>query len=222
MTLPSNMATNYEIAIFGIGGHGRELAWIAQRSAGRPSSVVYVIDDVSELAPSKDRLVVDVRNFIENYIHVPLLIGVGNPQARLAIADRLAASGASFARFTDPSALVGDRSLLAEGTIVGPNSVITVDAVVGAHTHFNAGCVVSHDVHIGRGCHFSPGVRVAGHVTVGDAVFFGIGATVINGTPDNPLRIGDGAVIGAGACVVGDVAARTTVVGVPARIVNNR
>jgi serine acetyltransferase len=45
---------------------------------------------------------------------------------------------------------------------------------------------------------------------------WGTGAVIRNGTPDRPLTIGDDVVIGAGACVVVDVPAGTTVAGVPA------
>jgi serine acetyltransferase len=48
-------------------------------------------------------------------------------------------------------------------------------------------------------------------VRVDDGAFVGIGATVIQN-----LRIGRDATVGAGAVVIHDVAARTTVVGVPA------
>jgi serine O-acetyltransferase len=48
--------------------------------------------------------------------------------------------------------------------------------------------------------------------TIGSRVFIGTGAKVLG-----PIRVGDGAQIGANAVVVDDVPARATVVGVPAR-----
>ena len=56
------------------------------------------------------------------------------------------------------------------------------------------------------------GRNVAGMVTIGEQVMVAIGSTI-----RDRVAIGDRAVIGAGSVVVNDVAADTTVVGVPAR-----
>jgi acetyltransferase-like isoleucine patch superfamily enzyme len=59
-------------------------------------------------------------------------------------------------------------------------------------------------------------IRDAGHtgerITIGNEVWIGRGVTVLAG-----VTIGDGATVGANAVVTRDVAAHTTVVGVPAR-----
>jgi serine acetyltransferase len=57
-----------------------------------------------------------------------------------------------------------------------------------------------------------PGVNIAGEVAVGNEVLIGSGASVIN-----RVVIGDRATVGMGAVVLKDVAAGTTVIGVPAR-----
>jgi acetyltransferase-like isoleucine patch superfamily enzyme len=48
-----------------------------------------------------------------------------------------------------------------------------------------------------------------------------VGATITSGMPKNPLIIGDRVVIGAGACVVGDIPPDQTVVGIPARSIED-
>jgi len=54
-------------------------------------------------------------------------------------------------------------------------------------------------------------------VHLGKRAYIGTGAVVINGTQENPIVIGDDAVVGAGACVTKTVPAGLTVVGVPAK-----
>ena len=63
----------------------------------------------------------------------------------------------------------------------------------------------------------APGVHISGRVHLGQRVYVGTGAVIINGTPDNPIVIDDDVTIGAGACVTKSVPAGQTVVGVPAR-----
>jgi serine O-acetyltransferase len=60
-----------------------------------------------------------------------------------------------------------------------------------------------------------PGTLVAPEL--GDGVFAGTGAKILG-----PVKIGDGAIIGTGSVVLKDVPARTTVAGVPARVIRDR
>ena len=75
---------------------------------------------------------------------------------------------------------------------------------------------VGHNVIIEEFSTLSPGVCVSGHVHIGRNVFVGTGATIINGTEDAPLIIGDGPIIAAGACVIRSVEPGALMAGVPA------
>jgi acetyltransferase-like isoleucine patch superfamily enzyme len=54
-------------------------------------------------------------------------------------------------------------------------------------------------------------------VHIHDHAYIGTGAVIRQGTPEQPLVIGEGAVVGMGAVVTRDVPAGVTVVGNPAR-----
>jgi serine acetyltransferase len=86
----------------------------------------------------------------------------------------------------------------------------------------NLDCTVGHDVVMGDYTTLAPGVHVSGCVRFGQRAYVGTGATIINGTQDAPLIIGDDAVIGAGACVTKSVPTGLTVVGVPAKPLQRR
>lgn len=89
------------------------------------------------------------------------------------------------------------------------------------------GLVVNADTVIGSGVTLRQGTTIGalddgsehGSVApiIGDDVNIGVGALVIG-----PITVGDGATIGAGAVVIADVPAGATVVGNPARVLEQR
>lgn len=107
-----------------------------------------------------------------------------------------------------------------------------VNLHLGAGVYMNVGCVIldTAPVHIGPGAMLGPGVaihcaehdhdparraqglEIARPVEIGANAWLGGGAIVLGG-----VRIGENAIVGAGAVVTRDVAARDTVMGVPAR-----
>ena len=100
-----------------------------------------------------------------------------------------------------PAARIGRRFFVDHGTgiVIGETAVIGDD------------CVMFHNVTLG-GTGKHTGRR---HPTLEDRVFVGTGATLLG-----PIHVGSDAKIGAGAFIhMRDVPARTTVVGMPARIV---
>ena len=83
--------------------------------------------------------------------------------------------------------------------------------------------VIGETAEIGDNCHMYHNITLGGtgnekekkrHPTVGNNVIIGTGATVLG-----PVKISDGAKIGAGALVLTDIPANSTAVGVPAEVV---
>jgi serine O-acetyltransferase len=103
---------------------------------------------------------------------------------------------------------------------------ISPDAKIGSGLYIGhfGGIVVNREVVIGNNCNLSHRVTLGqvnrgdkvGCPVIGNNVFIAPGAVVIG-----RIQIGDFAAIGANAVVVGDVAERTTVGGIPARPISN-
>lgn len=102
------------------------------------------------------------------------------------------------------------------------NAYCTVDGgyegrtVVGRYAWLMKGCHAGHDCEIGDGTEVAPHAVIGGHVTIGRNVRIGMGAIL-----RNRVRIGDGAVVGAGAIVTRDVPPHEVWVGNPARKLRN-
>jgi acetyltransferase-like isoleucine patch superfamily enzyme len=88
--------------------------------------------------------------------------------------------------------------------------------VLGCNVQVNLDCTIGHDTVLEDEATLAPGVHVSGRVHIEQGAYIGTGAVIINGSESHFLRIGRHAVVGAGASVIRDVPAETTVVGVPA------
>lgn len=201
--------------VFGAGGHGRELAWLAQQSWGDQVEVVFVVDQPEFLSGPVDEkpviMITDIEIQKAKYV-----IGLGSPVMKREIEKQMRGRGLGAVGLTHPRAELSEHVELSEGVVICAGCVLTVNVFLESHVHINLDCTISHDVHIEEFTTLSPGVHVAGNVHIGSGVFIGIGANIINGTQNRPLVIGDGAVIAAGSCVTGDVQPDCMVAGVPA------
>ncbi|MEM7252798.1 MAG: acyltransferase [Pseudomonadota bacterium] len=110
---------------------------------------------------------------------------------------------------------IGDRTRIAPGCLVYGNGGVDIgaDVLVAAHTSINT---VSHnaartDVSIN-----SQGVNCA-PVVIEDDVWLGLNVTILQG-----VRIGKGAIVGAGSLVSKDIPAWSIAVGTPARVLRQR
>jgi sugar O-acyltransferase (sialic acid O-acetyltransferase NeuD family) len=204
--------------IFGAGGHGREIAWVATQSGIQADRLRFVVDpEFAAAAIVSDIRVLSTEEFGRLHPRAPVFVAIGDPRLRLRTVARLQSGGHSFPPLISDRAILSPSARYEEGVIVFPGSTVTVDVTLGRHVHLDVNCSISHDAEIGRFTSVSPGVRVCGHVTIGRRVFVGAGACIINGAQGRPLLIGDDSVIAAGACVIRSVPPGAKVGGVPAR-----
>ncbi len=205
-----------KILIYGSGGFAREVAWLAQECG---HEVMAFIDD----DPGKRGLHVNgiaVLGFDEakeRYLHLPVVLAVGSPQAREILYQRCAEVGFRFATLIHPRVERSPWIEVGEGTVIAAGSILTVNVRLGKQVQINLDCTIGHDVVMEDFATLAPGVHVSGWVHVKRGAYIGTGATIINGTSEAPIVIGENAVVGAGAVVTKSVPPSTTVVGIPAR-----
>lgn len=145
-------------------------------------------------------------------------IGIGSVKdntRRKRLYERVKQYNFSVPCLIHPSAIMSENAKVSEGVQIMAGVVIQTDCMIGENTIINTGAIVEHDCSIGKHVHICPGVIISGGVSICDNAFVGVGATIIHG-----IKIGEGVLIGAGSVVVNDVSDGMTVMGVPARMVN--
>jgi sugar O-acyltransferase (sialic acid O-acetyltransferase NeuD family) len=210
-----------EIAIYGAGGFAREVAWLAESCC--TESQIYEVrcfieDDPRHHGQKLDDIqILDLETARAQFPQARLVAAVGSPRLRQRLIEKAEAVGFDFETIVHPRVERSKRVSIGRGTIICAGNILTTNITIGEHVLMNLNCTIGHDCIVGNFTTLTPGIHVSGCVHIGERVFIGTGAVINNGTHDNPLVIGDGAVIGSAACVTKSVPAGLTVVGVPAK-----
>jgi sugar O-acyltransferase (sialic acid O-acetyltransferase NeuD family) len=205
-----------KLLVYGAGGHGREMVWLARELPEQYEPVGFV-DDAPRVAELAGLPVLTLAEAAEQFPGAHIVSGIGDSAVREATMEKARNAGLAAATLVHPGVVRSDSVCIGEGTIVAAGSVLSVDITVGRHVQINLGCTINHDCFIEDFATLSPGVRLAGNVRIERHAFLGIGAVVINGQPGEPLVIGAGAFVAAGACVTRSIAPGQKVRGVPAK-----
>jgi len=216
--------TPKQIAIYGAGGFAREVAWLIEshNDGADEWRVVCFIDDNSANHGKclNDVPVMGLAQARETFPNAKAIGGIGSPKTRQLVVEKAAAVGFEFATLVHPRVERSRWIEIGTGTVICAGNILTTNIVLGRHVQINLDCTIGHDVIMSDYATLAPGVHISGCVHIGQRVYIGTGAVVINGTPEEPLVIGNDVVVGAGACVVRPVPAGLTVVGVPAKPIN--
>lgn len=202
------------IGIYGASGFGREVMPLVRQQFRSRDYEMRFIDEGAE--QGAESLLFDAFAALP-HSDKRVVIAIANSVVRQRLVLACSEAGFSFCDIKAPNAVILDDVKIGEGAILCSFAHLTSTIRIGSHFHANIYSYVAHDCIIGDFVTFAPGVKCNGNVHIEDHAYIGTGAILKQGTPEKPLRIGRGAVVGMGAVVTKDVPAGTTVVGNPAR-----
>ncbi|TET38147.1 MAG: hypothetical protein E3J72_03905 [Planctomycetota bacterium] len=150
--------------------------------------------------------------------YVALALGeYGHLDKRIRAFELAEMSGFNLLSIISETAAVSRAAYIGSAVTILPNAVVMNGARIEQGTLIASGASVDHDCFIGEFATIGPGVHLGGCVRVETGAYLGIGSCVVNGRPDEPIIIGKGATVAAGAVVTKSVPAGKTVYGNPAK-----
>ena len=148
--------------------------------------------------------------------HYLVAIGGNTGETRSKIGKMFEDAGLKPYSAIHQTAFIAKNALIGECAQILAQSSICARVTIGKNCIINTGASIDHECILGNNVHIGPGAKLAGSIIIEDNVFVGINATILP-----RIKIGKNAIIGAGAVVTKDVLADRTVVGNPARLINN-
>jgi sugar O-acyltransferase (sialic acid O-acetyltransferase NeuD family) len=200
------------IAIIGAGGNAREIAGLI-----RDLGILQFLGFLANTHGEHDSTTLGTLDWLNTHHVDCLAMGIGNPKSKFSIGEDLRARypEIEWPVLVHPTAYVGPSCQLGPGTIVCVGAIATENVVSGPFVQLNFGCTVGHEAKIDSGSLINPSASISGGVHIGKRVLVGTGARVLQ-----YLNVGDDAVVGAGAVVNNHVLPGVTVIGVPAKPLN--
>lgn len=213
-------------AIYGASGCGRSLMPVARaqlKRLGSKAEIVFIDDGLTAETLINSHRAMNYAAFkAQPATQKQVLIAIANSQIREKISRQLEQDGIGLWTVQADNAVLMDGIEMAAGAALSPFVSITSNIKIGKCFHANLYSYVEHDCIIGDFVTFAPGVKCNGNIHIHDHAYIGAGAVIKQGTPEQPLVIGQGAIVGMGAVVTKSVPPGVTVIGNPARILEKK
>ncbi|MCQ2254503.1 MAG: serine acetyltransferase [Bacteroidaceae bacterium] len=209
-----------DIAIYGAGGFGKEVACIVRlinEASEEPRwNFIGYFDD--GIPPTDDYLYGPIIGGMEklNSWETPLdvVIAICSPRITEKIVNGITNQNLDFPNIIAPDVvyLDPDSVTLGKGNIICTNNFLSYELNIGNFNQFNNNMSIGHELTVGDFNSFMPGVRVSGNVTFGDRNFCGLNSCIVQNK-----QIGNDVVIGACALLMHNPENGYMYIGIPAQ-----
>lgn len=209
-----------DIAIYGAGGFGKEVACLINRINERKPTwnlIGFFDDDISIKGKPISHFGLCLGGMEELNTwekELAVTIPIGDSVAVKTIVDEITNKNIYFPNLIDNSFYIADPETfeIGVGNIIQGPGAVTCDIEIGDFNVLNGSVVIGHDVKIGSYNTLMPAVRISGEVTIGEENFFGVGSIVLQ-----QIKIGNCIKLGAGSVLMTKPKDGNLYIGVPAR-----
>lgn len=210
------------IAIYGAGGFGKEVACIINKiNEKEPSwNIVGFFDDgvpegtqISHFGKVLGNM--SVLNQWKD--ELSLVFAIGSPKILKLLVGKITNTLIDFPNILHPEVVFSDSISfkMGKGNLITRGCSFSCDVTIGDFNQFNSISALAHDVVVGSCNVFMPLVRVSGEAQIGDCNFFGIASIILQ-----QIKIGNNTRIGAGSMLMSKTKDGFLYVGNPARKMN--
>lgn len=194
-----------DIAIYGAGGFGREIACLLRRinkAQAEPFwNLIGYFDDGVEKGTMISHYAPVLGGMAELNAwdkEIAVTIAIGNPSTVKKVVEKITNPLVEFPNLIAPDVAIIDPETfsIGKGNIVKDHSSFSCDVTIGDFNVFNGSDFFGHDAKVGDFNCFMPSIRVSGEVKVGNLNFFGVGCIILQQIKiGNEVRLGAGAVL---------------------------
>lgn len=210
-----------DIAIFGAGGFGREVACLIKlinQSLDEPRwNIIGFFDDDESLkgASNEYGLILGTRKDLNDWGKpLDIAIAIGNPQVVRQVATSINNPLVDFPNIIAPNVvwLDKDNVSLGKGNVVCSGCLISCNVKIGNFNLLNGFIPIGHDTVIGNYNVVMPSCNISGGVTMGECNFMGVKSVILQ-----YLNVGNHVKIGAGSILMRNAKDGYLYIGVPAQ-----
>lgn len=209
-----------DIAIYGAGGFGREVACLLRRiNKQAPQwNLIGYFDDGKEpdYITEYGKVLGGIEQLNSFSSSLSVVIAIGSPRIVEKIVNEITNPLIDFPNIFSPDTILLDKNNISfgKGNLICSGCLFSCNVNVGDFNTFNGFITIGHDATIGNFNSLMPAVRISGEVNIGHRNFFGVSSVILQ-----QIQIGNDTVIGANSTILRKTKDGNTYVGNPASIV---
>lgn len=207
------------IAIYGAGGFGKEVACLIKRinASGGDWNLIGFFDDTKPAGTpvsSYGKVLGGMDELLQIHEPIAVAIAINENKAVRRIREEITNPNIIFPNLIDPSLFWVDKETvkMGEGNIIQNHCMISCDVIIGSFNLINDHVVIGHDNTIGDFNGLMPGAHLSGGITIGNNNLLGAACVVLQG-----MTIGNGITLGANSVLMTTPRDNCTYLGVPAK-----
>ena len=207
-----------DIAIYGAGGFGREVACLLRRINNEVCEqwnlIGFFDDGVAEGTKNEYGEVLGNIDTLNSWsAPLSIVFAIGSPKTVSIIHSKITNRKIVFPNIVDPDTLFHDKDSvrMGIGNLICCRCSISCNVKIGNFNSFNGHIIIGHDTVIGDYNSIMPAVKISGGVKIGQRNFIGVNSVILQ-----YKSIGNDTTIGAGAVVLRNTKDGNTYIGNPA------